>query len=107
VIDELREQAQAIRAEGGEQMLADLLCRAADALEAERKAREEANSAYDVINRAWKEMKERAEAAEGKLENLRKDYNELIMALAAAQEWPPITPEETARGIAAAQEVRK
>ena len=73
----------------------------------ERKAREEANSAYDVINRAWKEMKERAEAAEGKLENLRKDYNELIMALAAAQEWPPITPEETARGIAAAQEVRK
>ena len=28
-------------------------------------------------------------------------------AEAAAQEWPPITPEETARGIAAAQEVRK
>ena len=41
MIEELREQAQAIRAEGGEQMLADLLCRAADALEAERKAHAE------------------------------------------------------------------
>ena len=33
MIDELREQAQAIRAEGGDQMLADLLCRAAAVLE--------------------------------------------------------------------------
>ena len=41
IILELREQAQAIRAEGGEQMHADLMMRAATALAAERKAREE------------------------------------------------------------------
>ena len=92
MIEELREQAQAIRAEGGEQMLADLLCRAADALEAERKAREEANSAYDVINRAWKEMKERAEAAEGKLENLRK-------VVAAAKQLRKEFGSESDRGV--------
>jgi len=38
--------------------------------------------------------------------NLKACYLEVVAQL-AAQEWPPITPEETARGIAAAQEVRK
>ena len=42
IILELREQAQAIRAEGGEQMHADLMMRAATALAAEREARDEA-----------------------------------------------------------------
>ena len=59
---------------------------------AERKAREEANSAYDVINRAWKEMKERAEAAEAKLENLRE-------VVAAAKQLRKEFGSESDRGV--------
>jgi chromosome segregation ATPase len=66
----------------------------------ERKARDLLQIKVDELTTEIAVEKLRTEA-------LRKDYNELIMALAAAQEWPPITPEETARGIAAAQEVRK